>query len=218
MSCDGLTLSSTVPTLRLQNTGPELVLSSTVPELTLTSESCVLSMPVNVSLTFAVSPTQLEMSSSPIQLCMTTPVPVGVGEANDGANCGTGAGVYRDKQGTTLRFRTLASLAAALTVAENDPECSVDFDLDLQQNLRWNVFPTGDKDGANLSYALPESVVPETFRLYRNGIRQREDDAGSCDFRLIEGGGAGAGYDTVVFTTPALLSWELLTADYLVSA
>lgn len=218
MACDGLTLSSTVPTLRLEAVAPELTLASATPELSLSSESCVLSFAVATTVTFAVATQTLELASQSINLCMTTPVPVGVGEANDGQNCGTGVGVFRDKQGTTLRFRTLQSLSDALTVAENDPECSVDFDLDPTQILRWNIAPTGDKDGVNLSYALPDLVDKDTFRLYRNGVRQMQDDAGSCDFRLTESGGAGTGFDTVEITTPALASWELLTADYLVGA
>lgn len=218
MACDGLTLSSTVPTLRLEAAGPELSLTSSAPELSLSSESCVLSFPVEASLTFAVVSPTLELASQTIELCMTTPVPVGVGEANDAENCGTGAGVFREKVGTTLRFRSLQSLSDALTVAENDPDCSVDFDLDPTQVLRWNVAPSGDKDGVNLNYLLPESVDVGTFRLYRNGVRQWRDDGGSADFRLTESGGAGTGYDTIVVTTEALLAWELLTADYLVSA
>lgn len=218
MSCDGLTLASTVPTLLLESVGPELTLASSAPELSLSSDSCVLAFAVATTLTFAVDSQLLELTSAGIDLCMTTPVPVGTGEANDGATCGTGAAVYRDKQGTTLRFRSLQSLSDALTVAENDPECSVDFDLDPTQILRWNVLPSGAKDGANLNYALPESVDRDTFRLYRNGVRIREDSASGCDFRLWESGGAGAGYDRIEITAPAMLDWELLTADYLVSA
>ena len=218
MACDGLTLSSTVPTLRLESVGPELTLASATPELSLSSESCVLAFNVETTLTFAVVPQTLELVSETIQLNMTTPIPVGVGEANDGQNCGTGAGVYRDKVSTTLRFRTLQSLSDALTVAENDPECSVDFDIDPTQVLRWNVVPAGDLDGLNLIYSLPEAADKATFRLYRNGVRQRQDDAGLSDFLMSESGGAGTGFDTVVLTTPAPLGWELLTADYLVSA
>ena len=218
MACDGLTLSSTVPTLVLESVGPELSLMSSAPELSLASESCVLSFPVETQLAFAVTSQPLELVSQTIELCMTTPVPVGVGEANDAENCGTGAGIFREKVGTTLRFRSLQSLSGALTVAENDPECTVDFDLDPTQVMRWNIAPTGDKDGVNLTYTLPDNADKDTFRLYRNGVRQLQDDGGGCDFTLTESGGAGAGYDTIVMTTEALLGWELLTADYLVSA
>lgn len=218
MACDGLTLSSTVPALTLTATGPELTLASSAPELSLSSQSCVLEFSVETRLSFEVASQSLELVSSGIELCMTTPIPVGVGEANEAENCGTGAGVYREKVGTTLRFRSLQSLSDALTLAENDPECTVDFDLDPTQVLRWNISPTGDKNGVNLTYTLPETADKVTFRLYRNGVRQLQDDGGACDFTLVEGGGAGAGYDTIVFTTPALLSWELLTADYLVGA
>jgi len=218
MSCDGLTLASTVPTLVLENTGPELSLSSPAPELSLSSESCVLSFAIATTLSFTVEGQQLVLASASIDLQMTTPVPIGTGEANDGVNCGSGARVYRDKQGTTLRFRTLQSLSDALSVAENDPECSVDLDLDPTAVLRWNVAPTGALDGVNLTFTLPEAADKTTLRLYRNGVRQLQDDAGAADFKLEESGGSGAGYDTIVVTTPALLGWELLTADYLVSA
>lgn len=42
----------------------------------------------------------------------------GGGEVNTGANVGAGTGlIFRDKTGTTLNFRTVASLVAAITVA-----------------------------------------------------------------------------------------------------
>jgi len=218
VACDGLILTSIVPTLILEAVGPVLALESPAPELSLSSDSCILSFPVDIRLTFEVSSPSLELASAPVNLCMTSPVPVGVGEANEAVNCGTGAGVYRDKQGVTLRFRTLQSLTLALTVAENDPECSIDLDIDVTQVLRWNMTPAGLKDGLNLIYSLAEAVLPSTFRLYRNGIRQLEDVAGSCDFTLSESGGVGTGYDRITITAPALLDWELLTADYAVSA
>jgi len=217
MGCDGLSLTSTVPTLRLESSAPELTLTATAPELSLASATCVVSFAVAAALSFAVTAPALDLVSSPIDVCLTTPVPVGTGEANDGANCGTGAGVYRDKQGATLRFRSLQSLSDGLTFAENDAECTVDADLDLTQVERWNVEPSGDKDGANLTYTLPEAVLAATLRLYRNGVRLREDTGGGSDFALSESGGAGTGYDRITITAPALVGWELLTADYVLT-
>lgn len=81
----------------------------------------------------------------------------------------------------------------------------------------YNIEPTGAKNGINLTYTLPSDAEKDTFRLYRNGIRQLQDDGGAADFTLSESGGSGTGYDTVVITTTALLSWEQLTADYQVA-
>ncbi|MBT8102934.1 MAG: hypothetical protein KJO95_08180 [Gammaproteobacteria bacterium] len=217
MTCDGLTLTSTVPVLTLQSTVPTLSLASDEPELSLASESCVLEFSVSTPLTFTVQTQSLQLASTGIDLCLTSPIPIGVGEANEAENCGAGAGVFREKVGTTLRFRSLQSLSDGLTIAENDGECTVDFDLDPTQLEKWNVTPSGDLNGVNVTYTLPDDVAATSLRLYRNGVRQKEDAGGACDFELGESGGAGTGYDTIVINTPALLSWEQLTADYLVA-
>ena len=87
MACDGLILTSIVPTLILEAVGPVLALESPAPELSLSSDSCILSFPVDIRLTFEVSSPSLELASAPVNLCMTSPVPVGVGEANEAVNC-----------------------------------------------------------------------------------------------------------------------------------
>lgn len=42
----------------------------------------------------------------------------GGGEANTGANAGSGAGVFRDKTGTTLNFRSIVAATAAVVVSQ----------------------------------------------------------------------------------------------------
>jgi len=129
MSCDGLTLSSTVPLLTLVAGGPELALTSESPTLTLASDECELTLTVESSLAFVVTQTELELRSAPVVLEMTTPVAVGTGEANEAANVGVaGAGVYDGKTGVQLNFRRLRPLSPELSIEENAGDQTVDFD------------------------------------------------------------------------------------------
>ncbi len=75
---------------------------------------------------------------------------------------------------------------------------------------------TGVRDGSNTSYTTPEKFLPETIRVYRNGVRQQRGTG--LDFTLLESGGPGSGYDTVVFGSefPPILV-EILFADYVPS-
>jgi len=129
MTCDGLSLSTTVPELTLSSEGNDLTLEGGGAPLTLSNDECMLTLAVESRLAFEVSTTELSLETTPTELCFSSPVPVGSGEANTASNCGTGAGVYRDQQGVNLRFRSLRSLADGLKVEENDTDCTVDFDL-----------------------------------------------------------------------------------------
>lgn len=54
----------------------------------------------------------------------------GAGEANDGANVGTGLGkVYRDKTGTTLNFKSIAA-GSGIAVTNGADDVTVDVDID----------------------------------------------------------------------------------------
>lgn len=128
MACDGLALTSTSLVLDLQSTQPTLTLQGTVPELTLESDGCRLTLSVDTSLTFQVATTSLSLSSDPIALNMTTPIPIGTGEPNTGENVGGGAGVYEGKAGVVLQFRSLTSLTPELTIEENIGAREVQFD------------------------------------------------------------------------------------------
>lgn len=104
-----------------------------------------------------------------------------------------------------------------LTATGGDLELGLAKTITIDQTSieRFNIEPSGAKNGVNTIFTLPENVVFSTFRLYRNGVRLREDSGGTCDFKLVESGGSGTGYDSLETTDGyPLLSWELLTADY----
>lgn len=50
---------------------------------------------------------------------------IGGGESNTGANVGTGAEVFKDKSGVSLRFRSITG-AGGITVTENANEIEID--------------------------------------------------------------------------------------------
>lgn len=218
MTCDGLELSATSLALELTTATPALSLSASIPSLSLEAGDCALTLSIDSTLDFSVVTQELELKSDTIELCFTTPIPMSTGEANTASNCGVdGAGLFHQKQGVDLEFRNIRSTNSGIVVAVNAPDCTVDLTLDETALNRFNVVPAGDRDGVNLDYTFIENVLPSTFRLYRNGVRQKQDALGTCDFTLSESGGVGTGYDTVEITTPALLSWEQLTADYVIA-
>lgn len=51
------------------------------------------------------------------------------GESNFGENLGTGVGVYKDKSGLVLRFRSLKSATSIINLVENSSEIEIDLDL-----------------------------------------------------------------------------------------
>jgi len=218
--CQTLTLSAGTMQLTLTPSGPELTLMAMDQPLTLLSDCCSLTLhSVEEVLTFSVTDVPLVLSVDTIDLTMGLPIPVGTGEANTGANCGTdGVCVFKTKQGVVLVFRRLRSLSDAIEIEEKD--CSIDFDLNLDAlgAFKYNIEPSGEKDGINVVYLLPDLIKQETLRLYRNGQRQRESATGDSDFTIEESGGVGSGFDLIEITSPTLLSWEQLTADYQVGA
>jgi hypothetical protein len=220
VTCDGLELTATGLQLELTSNAPELAIGAGVPSLTLEAGDCGLTLTIDSTLAFDITTHTLELATQTLEVCFATPIPMSTGEANTASNCGDpeGVGIFNQKQGVNLEFRNLRSITDAIFLAVNPVDCTIDIDFDESANVRYNVEPVGDKDGLNIDYALPDTVVPSLFRLYRNGVRQMEDTLGTCDFRLSESGGVGTGYDTVEITTPALLSWEQLTADYVIAS
>lgn len=88
----------------------------------------------------------------------------------------------------------------------------------LLSRFRWNKDLQGAKNGVNNTYTLPggEYFVQDgdlVIRVYRNGQKLR---LGSTeDYTVVESGGLGSGYDTVVINGDPPLAYENLTADYL---
>jgi hypothetical protein len=73
----------------------------------------------------------------------------------------------------------------------------------------------GLQNGVNLSFALAYTCVPQTLRLYYNGLRQRFGPA--YDYTLAESLGAGTGFNTIVFNAAAAAPKPAddLLADYI---
>ena len=72
----------------------------------------------------------------------------------------------------------------------------------------------GLQNGLNLSFSLLYVCVPQTVRLYVNGLRQRFGP--QYDYILAESLGAGTGFNTIIFNAPSAAprSSDELLADY----
>lgn len=71
--------------------------------------------------------TTLQLTLDGTTFTFGVPIPMGGGEANDGANVGaTGAEVYRDKTGSTLNFRKLKAGPGGATVTQVGDEIEID--------------------------------------------------------------------------------------------
>ncbi len=85
--------------------------------------------------------------------------------------------------------------------------------------LRWDVELVGQKNGSNTIFKLPmfAKFVHDgemKIRVHMNG--QRLHEGASNDFTVLESGGPGSGFDTVILAV-APNSWEQITADYMVA-
>jgi hypothetical protein len=85
---------------------------------------------------------------------------------------------------------------------------------DLAVVEKCNVDLLGTKNGVNVTFTTIDKFVPDTFKLYVNGIRQQVGVG--CDYVISESGGSGTGYDTVT------LDWapntgESVVGDYTVA-
>lgn len=80
--------------------------------------------------------------------------------------------------------------------------------------FRWDVSLLGTIDGSNPTFTTPDKFTQAgnlVLRVHRNG--QREALGG--DYSVSESGGAGTGYDTIVFVAGAIpKTGEVLRADY----
>ncbi len=79
------------------------------------------------------------------------------GEANTGSNLGAGAGVFKDKVGTVLRFRTLAEGAnIALTPTADEVEVAVTGTVPLAENVTGVVAQNNGGTGLNTADLVAE--------------------------------------------------------------
>lgn len=72
---------------------------------------------------------------------------------------------------------------------------------------------SGERDGSNRAFTTSQHFVPQSLRLYVNGMRQVFAADGSADFSISESAGAGTGYDRIVMAW-APLGRDALIADY----
>ena len=89
----------------------------------------------------------------------------------------------------------------------------------LLARQRTDVDLIGTKNGINDTFETPDNFIqsdPVAIRVYRNGVRLRY--GATNDYTVSEGGGPGTGYNRVVCNGPPPLSWEQLTADYVIAS
>ena len=87
---------------------------------------------------------------------------------------------------------------------------------------RTNVSLIGTKDAVNKTFMTPEKFFRNTNRsikVYVNGQRLYENVDGIGDYLPAESGGAGTGYDTIIFnaSVPAPRASDILIADYFIA-
>jgi hypothetical protein len=101
-------------------------------------------------------------------------VPAGTGEANTGANVGTGTGnVFRDKTGTTLNMKTILA-GEGITVTDNANEVQLDVPGDripppLEFNLHSLVTIPLTRFGAGSSINGPRTITGIRIHAFDNG-------------------------------------------------
>lgn len=78
-------------------------------------------------------------------------------------------------------------------------------------NLSLNKELLGPKNGSNNLFFTPDKFVANTIAVYYNGDRLKH----GADFTVQESGGAGSGYDLVVFTYILPLLNDTLICDYI---
>lgn len=83
---------------------------------------------------------------------------------------------------------------------------------------RTGIALVGAKTGANYVFTTPgnekftHNLPFLTIHVYYNGVRQTLID----DYMILESGGPGTGYDTVIMSVPPR-SWDHLLADYIIA-
>lgn len=87
--------------------------------------------------------------------------------------------------------------------------------------FRQNVTLNGTKDGTNRTFTTPEKFINGSYLGQEFRIIIRFNGRGlepNVDYTLIESGGAGTGYDTIVFISLIPEEIDRLIVDYVVKA
>lgn len=102
-----------------------------------------------------------------------------------------------------------------LAIGDNKVQLSLDAGIFgiTENKFKFNINLAGIKDGSNLVYTTPHKFTENSFRYYRNGVRQRSGI--SNDYTISESGGVGSGFDTITLVAFPPLPWEELMADYI---
>lgn len=87
----------------------------------------------------------------------------------------------------------------------------IDYSVVAPVEERFNVIPTGDKDGTNKIFTTPEPFILGTECVFWNGSRMIRGVDG--DYIAEESGGPGSGYDTIVLSVAPIIE-EPLMVDY----
>lgn len=101
-TCDELSLEATSPLLTLAPGGQELTLAAAGPSLILAADGCELQLTVDARVSFDVEATELTLRTDPIQLCISTPIPMACGRTADGLTLKDPARVAADTNIATL--------------------------------------------------------------------------------------------------------------------
>lgn len=159
-----LVLSSTENSLKVSGDKLDLILSSSAPELRLSNDDHELVFSHgDFGLLLPSQRISLELSADGGLLLLSTPVPVGTGEANTLANGGTGGislVASPDKVGVALQVRSVGA-GAGIDVTESLVDDRVDFSLEPGiQTFSANCL-VGDAVGSAV-YVLAETAgTPE---------------------------------------------------------
>ena len=84
----------------------------------------------------------------------------------------------------------------------------------LLSRFKYEVEPSGTKNGTNVVFTTPDNFLEDTIRLYVRG--QRWQRGAGCDYVVSESGGAGTGFDTITLLRTGPRSDDAFFVDYTV--
>jgi hypothetical protein len=99
-------------------------------------------------------------------------------------------------------------------------EITVSATADIPYVFKQEIPLIGVKDGVNSIFTTPDIFINDTFLGNEFHILIRHNGRGlieGADYVLLESGGVGTGFDTIVFTGMKIKSKSELVADYVVS-
>ena len=88
---------------------------------------------------------------------------------------------------------------------------------DLATREVCNEIPSGLKNNANQVFTTANFFIPDSEKVYVNGMRMSRK-GGFCDYEISESGGVGTGYDTITLGLIAPDPDEQIMVDYTKSA